>query len=140
FVRHSLPKGEMTHRGEPVDLTAIRNCGLLTIEGEKDDISGVGQTYAAQELCVNIPDWKKLHYLQLEVGHYGVFNGSRFRKEIVPRILRFIAMIDEKSVNPAKPNGGGVAKVISPKSNGAEKPKAAMLAKPNGVGKTRPAA
>ena len=55
FIRHALPKGEMMHRGQLVDLTAIRNCGLMTVEGEKDDISGVGQTYAAQELCVNIP-------------------------------------------------------------------------------------
>ena len=59
FVRHALPKGEMTHRGQLVDLTAIRNAGLLTVEGEKDDISGVGQTYAANELCVNIPRDKK---------------------------------------------------------------------------------
>ena len=60
FIRHALPKGEMMHRGQPVDLTAIRNCGLMTVEGEKDDISGVGQTYAAQELCVNIPPERKL--------------------------------------------------------------------------------
>ena len=59
FMRHALPKGEMRHRGQLVDLTAIRNCGLLTVEGEKDDISGVGQTYAAHELCVNIPRAKK---------------------------------------------------------------------------------
>ena len=81
-MRHVLPKGEMTHRGQPVDLTAIRKCGLLTVEGEKDDISGVGQTYAANELCVNIPETKKQYYLALGVGHYGVFNGSRFRIEI----------------------------------------------------------
>ena len=55
FVRHALPKGEMTHRGQLVDLTAIRSGGLLTVEGENDDISGVGQTCAANELCVNIP-------------------------------------------------------------------------------------
>src|SRR5208337_4811153 len=102
FIRHALPKGDMMHRGERVDLTAIRHCGLLTVEGEKDDISGVGQTYAADELCVNIPEAKKQHYLQLEVGHYGVFNGSRFRKEIAPRIRKFMAMIDE---TPEKPNG-----------------------------------
>ena len=102
FIRHALPKGEMRHRGQRVDLTAIRNCGLLTVEGEKDDISGVGQTYAAQELCVNIPAARKQHHLQTEVGHYGVFNGSRFRKEIAPRIREFIAMNDER---PATPNG-----------------------------------
>jgi poly(3-hydroxybutyrate) depolymerase len=109
FVRHALPKGEMTHRGQRVDLSEIRNCGLMTVEGEKDDISGVGQTYAAQELCVNIPAEKKLHYLQTEVGHYGVFNGSRFRKEIAPRIRKFLAAID---VGSAKPNG---AKASPPK-------------------------
>src|SRR5208337_1704053 len=100
FIRHSLPKAEMTHRGQRVDLAAIRSCGLMTVEGEKDDISGVGQTYAAQELCVNIPESRKEHYMATEVGHYGVFNGSRFRKEIAPRIRKFIALIDEK---PAKP-------------------------------------
>jgi poly(3-hydroxybutyrate) depolymerase len=101
FIRHALPKGQMTHRGAPVDLSAIRNCGLMTVEGEKDDISGVGQTYAAQELCVNIPPQRKLHHLQREVGHYGVFNGSRFRREIAPSIRKFIAKIDS---GPAKPD------------------------------------
>ena len=90
FVRHALPKGEMMHRRDPVDPSKIRNAALLTIEGEKDDISGVGQTEAAHKLCVNIPTEKKAHYLQLGVGHYGVFNGSRFRAEIAPRITDFI--------------------------------------------------
>lgn len=99
FVRHALPKGQMKHRGRPVDPTAIRNCGLMTIEGERDDISGVGQTYAANELCVNIPEAKKQHYLAMGVGHYGVFNGSRFRAEVAPRIRAFVAGIDA----PAKP-------------------------------------
>jgi poly(3-hydroxybutyrate) depolymerase len=109
FVRHALPKGEMTHRGQPVDLKAVRKCGLLTVEGEKDDISGVGQTYAANELCVNIPEDRKLHHLQLEVGHYGVFNGSRFRKDIAPRMLKFIAGIEAagKPHKPSKANGAG---------------------------------
>jgi poly(3-hydroxybutyrate) depolymerase len=62
----------------------------MTIEGENDDISGVGQTQAAHRLCVNIPAEKRVHYLQKRVGHYGVFNGSRFRDEIVPRIDEFI--------------------------------------------------
>jgi poly(3-hydroxybutyrate) depolymerase len=94
FVRHLLPKGEMTHRGEPVDLEAIRRCALMTVEGENDDISGVGQTQAAQDLCVNIPAEKKLHHLQLGVGHYGVFNGSRFRAQIAPRIVAFHSHVD----------------------------------------------
>jgi poly(3-hydroxybutyrate) depolymerase len=90
FVRHALPKGEMTHRGRPVDLAAIRRVALLTIEGENDDISGVGQTEAAHRLCVNIPTERKAHYLQPTVGHYGVFNGSRFRAEIAPRMSDFM--------------------------------------------------
>jgi len=91
FVNHALPKGEMIHRGELVDPSAIRNVALMTVEGENDDISGVGQTEAAHDLCVNIPDDMRVHYMQPKVGHYGVFNGSRFRSEIAPRILDFIA-------------------------------------------------
>jgi poly(3-hydroxybutyrate) depolymerase len=91
FVRHALPRGEMTHRGEQIDPSAIRNVALFTVEGENDDISGVGQTRAAHDLCVNIPADMRAHYLQPSVGHYGVFNGSRFRGEIVPRIVDFIS-------------------------------------------------
>jgi poly(3-hydroxybutyrate) depolymerase len=90
FVRHALPKGHMTHRGRAVDPSAIRRVALLTIEGEHDDISGVGQTEAAHRLCVNIPPERKAHWLQPAVGHYGVFNGSRFRAEIAPRIADFM--------------------------------------------------
>jgi poly(3-hydroxybutyrate) depolymerase len=90
FVRHALPKGEMTHRGTRIDPSKIRNTALLTVEGEKDDISGVGQTEAAHRLCVNIPAERRAHYLQLGVGHYGVFNGSRFRAETAPRIADFM--------------------------------------------------
>ncbi|HTO30736.1 MAG TPA: polyhydroxyalkanoate depolymerase [Pararhizobium sp.] len=89
FIKHALPKGEMTHRGQKIDTTAIRKVALLTVEGENDDISGVGQTEAAQTICTNIPDNMRLHYMQPDVGHYGVFNGSRFRREIAPRILAF---------------------------------------------------
>jgi poly(3-hydroxybutyrate) depolymerase len=90
FVRHALPKGEMMHRSEKVDPAKIRRVALLTIEGEHDDISGVGQTEAAHRLCVNIPEERKAHWLQPGVGHYGVFNGSRFRAEIAPRISDFV--------------------------------------------------
>ncbi|MVA72334.1 polyhydroxyalkanoate depolymerase [Agrobacterium vitis] len=89
FMRHSLPKGELMHRGKPVDCGAIRNVALLTVEGENDDISGVGQTKAAQTLCTNLADDKRMHYMQPDVGHYGVFTGSRFRREIAPRIVAF---------------------------------------------------
>src|SRR5262249_25156907 len=90
FIRHALPKGEMTHRGRLIDPSAIKRVALMTVEGENDDISGVGQTEAAHALCVNIPDENKVHYLQPSVGHYGVFNGSRFRAEIAPRIADFV--------------------------------------------------
>ena len=90
FVKHALPKGEMMHRGQPIDLLAIKDCALMTVEGENDDISGVGQTKAAHHLCANIPDAKQLYHMQKGVGHYGVFNGSRFRKEIVPAIMGFM--------------------------------------------------
>ena len=103
FVKHELPKGEMTHRGAPVDLSAIRRVGLLTVEGENDDISGIGQTRAAQELCTSIPPSMKAHYQQDKVGHFGVFNGSRFRNEVVPRIQEFHSSLRP----PAKPQAGG---------------------------------
>ncbi|MBN9037915.1 MAG: polyhydroxyalkanoate depolymerase [Rhizobiales bacterium] len=102
FVRHAMPKGQMRHRGEPVDLAAVRNTALLTVEGENDDISGVGQTQAAHDLCVNIPDARRAHYLQPAVGHYGVFNGSRFRSEIVPRISDFMKSHGKAAGQPAK--------------------------------------
>jgi poly(3-hydroxybutyrate) depolymerase len=97
FVEHSLPKGEMTHRGTLVDCTAIRDVALLTVEGENDDISGLGQTQAAHDLCTSIPADLKIHYMQPAVGHYGVFNGSRFRAEILPRIVDFITSYGRES-------------------------------------------
>lgn len=90
FVNHDLPKGTFVHRGRRVDPTRITKTALMTVEGERDDISGVGQTEAAHALCSSLPADKKLHYLQPVVGHYGVFNGSRFRNEIVPRIVKFV--------------------------------------------------
>jgi poly(3-hydroxybutyrate) depolymerase len=90
FIRHALPKGEMTHGGRRVDPSAIRRVALMTVEGENDDISALGQTEAAHALCMNIPADDKAHYVQPEVGHYGVFNGSRFRSEIAPRIADFV--------------------------------------------------
>ncbi len=96
FVRHLLPKGELTLGKERVDPAAIRRTGLMTVEGEKDDISGVGQTHAAHDLCSNLPEALKRHHLQLGVGHYGVFNGSRFRKEIAQRIVDFTREVDAR--------------------------------------------
>ncbi|MDX2258549.1 MAG: polyhydroxyalkanoate depolymerase [Hyphomicrobiaceae bacterium] len=96
FQRHALPKGEMTHRGTRVDCSAIRQTALFTVEGERDDISGLGQTEAAQDLCTSIPIDERYHYMQPGVGHYGVFNGTRWRTEIQPRIREFIRTIEFK--------------------------------------------
>jgi poly(3-hydroxybutyrate) depolymerase len=110
FVQHALPKGELMHRDKPVDLTAIRRVALMTVEGEKDDISGVGQTKAAHDLCVNIPDDLRAEYLQMGVGHYGVFNGSRFRSEIAPRISDFMLTLDMKAASERRNESAATAR------------------------------
>jgi poly(3-hydroxybutyrate) depolymerase len=90
FVKHALPKGEMTHRGKLVDPSRITRVALMTVEGENDDISGLGQTEATHAICTSIPQNRRVHYMQKGVGHYGVFNGSRFKSEIMPRISDFM--------------------------------------------------
>ncbi len=90
FIKHALANGEYTHRGELIHPKAITTTALLTVEGERDDISGVGQTQAAHDICSNIPENKRIHHLQPKVGHYGVFNGKRFRRDIVPLIVDFM--------------------------------------------------
>jgi poly(3-hydroxybutyrate) depolymerase len=90
FHDFSLAKGKFVSRGRKVDLTAINQCALLGIEGEKDNIAAVGQTKAALNLCKNIPDSKKGYHLQKGVGHYGSFSGSKFRESIVPAIKDFV--------------------------------------------------
>ncbi|PVM81142.1 polyhydroxyalkanoate depolymerase [Caulobacter radicis] len=94
FQRHLLPKGELMHRGRKVDPGAITDIGLMTVEGEKDDISGIGQTQAAHDLCSSLPADLKEDYVQPGVGHYGVFNGRRFREEIYPKVRDFILRTD----------------------------------------------
>ena len=101
FVRHALPKGLLTHRGKPVDLGAIRTPGLMTVEGEKDDITGIGQCAAAQDLCRGVPRANKLHFECPDVGHYGIFNGSRFRREIAPRISEHVRRFDRRTKGAA---------------------------------------
>ncbi|WP_277970308.1 polyhydroxyalkanoate depolymerase [Sphingomonas echinoides] len=84
FQDHSLPKGTMTHRGRPVDPGAITDIAILAIEGEKDDISGLGQTRAALTIATNLPDDKKRYYMAEGAGHYGIFNGSKWRNKVAP--------------------------------------------------------
>ena len=87
FQKHQLPKGEMQFKGRLVDPSKIRKTFLLTVEGERDDICGIGQTLAAQDLCSKIPGYMKTHHLQAGVGHYGVFSGKRWSAQIYP-VLR----------------------------------------------------
>jgi poly(3-hydroxybutyrate) depolymerase len=90
FQKHSLPKGEFVHRGKPIDPDAIRDTALLAIEGERDDISGIGQTHAALDLVPHLPARKKKYHLARDVGHYGIFNGSKWRTRIAPVVEEWI--------------------------------------------------
>jgi poly(3-hydroxybutyrate) depolymerase len=111
FQSHALPEGRMMHRGQRVDCSAIRKTAIITIEGERDDICGLGQTEAAQLLCTNVPDDERFHYVQPGVGHYGVFNGTRWRTEIQPRLRQMIRSVERKrrvgSAVEVKPYIGG---------------------------------
>jgi len=91
FQRHLLPKGKMMHRGRKVDPKAITDTALLAIEGERDDISGIGQTKAALGLAPKLPDAKKKYFLAEDVGHYGIFNGRKWRERIAPVVEDWIA-------------------------------------------------
>jgi poly(3-hydroxybutyrate) depolymerase len=115
----------MTHRGKPVDPSQIRNAALLTIEGENDDITGHGQTEAAHRLTPNIPAERKAHYTQLGVGHYGVFNGSRFRSEIAPRIADFIRSHAQKPLAKTGTDGGKLVSLDARRRSRARRPAAA---------------
>lgn len=84
FQEHSLPKGEFVHRGKAIDPDAIRDTALLAIEGEHDDISGIGQTRAALDLAEHLSIKKKKYHLAPDVGHYGIFNSSKWRNQIAP--------------------------------------------------------
>ena len=90
FQEHKLARGEQMHGDRKVDPSAIKDVALLTVEGEKDDISGIGQTQAAHTLCSNLPETLRQDYIQPDVGHYGVFNGRRFREQIAPRMKTFM--------------------------------------------------
>jgi poly(3-hydroxybutyrate) depolymerase len=91
FQNHSLPKGEMMHRGRRVDPAAIKDVALLAIEGERDDISGLGQTKAALTIATKLPAAKKQYYMAEGAGHYGIFNGSKWRDKIAPVVENWIA-------------------------------------------------
>jgi poly(3-hydroxybutyrate) depolymerase len=90
FQKQALAKGEFVHRGKRVDPAAIRDTALLAIEGERDDISGIGQTRAALELATHLPRQRKNYFLARDVGHYGIFNGSKWRSQIAPVVEEWL--------------------------------------------------
>src|SRR5437762_13867523 len=91
FQKQQLPKGELKHRRKRVDPAAIKDIALLAIEGERDDISGIGQTKAALDIATKVPAAKKRYFLAKDVGHYGIFNGRKWRERIAPVVEKFIA-------------------------------------------------
>jgi poly(3-hydroxybutyrate) depolymerase len=103
FVEHQMARGVFTHRNRRIDLSAIRNVALMTVEGENDDITGIGQCQAAIDLCTGIPARNKQHFECPQVGHYGIFNGSRFRKEIAPRMSAFMRRFDPRTIGAPAP-------------------------------------
>ena len=94
FQKHALPNGTMMSRGRRVEPAAVRKTAVMTVEGELDDISAPGQTIAAQRLCSSLPDEMRKTHFQKGVGHYGIFNGRRWREAILPEIRSFIQSHD----------------------------------------------
>ena len=92
FQTYALAKGELVISGRKIDPGALRRTALLTVEGERDDICGLGQTMAAHDLCRNLRPYRKVHHVQTGVGHYGVFSGRRWRTEVYPKVRDVIAM------------------------------------------------
>jgi poly(3-hydroxybutyrate) depolymerase len=90
FQDHDLPLGKLTWHGQKVRPEAIRRTALLTVEGERDDICAIGQTMAALDLCTGVRISQKRHHLQTGVGHYGVFSGSRWSREVYPKVRAMI--------------------------------------------------
>jgi poly(3-hydroxybutyrate) depolymerase len=90
FQEHLLPQGKLTFRGRPVNPAAVKRMGLMTVEGEKDDICSIGQTLAAQELCTGVRAYRRVHHMQAGVGHYGVFSGRKWNNEIYPLLRDFV--------------------------------------------------
>lgn len=100
FQRQLLARGEFVHRGQLINADAITHTALLAIEGERDDISGIGQTRAGLRLAGNLPESRKLYHLAMGAGHYGIFNGRRWREQIAPVLEKFIRAHETAPVTP----------------------------------------
>ena len=92
FQDHALALGKLEVQGRLVNPGAIKRTALLTVEGERDDICGLGQTLAAQDLCTGLRQYMKAHHVQTKVGHYGVFSGRRWNSEVYPMVRDIIQM------------------------------------------------
>jgi poly(3-hydroxybutyrate) depolymerase len=90
FQTHDLPRGELKWRDRVVKPSEINRTFVFTVEGERDDICGLGQTSAALDLCSNLRPVLKRHHMQTGVGHYGVFSGRRWASEIYPLVKEVI--------------------------------------------------
>jgi len=128
FKEHALPRGVLTSRDRRVDPAAIERTALLTIEGERDDICAPGQTAAAHDLCSALPAAKRARYVQPKVGHYGLFNGRRWRTEIYPRLRDFIRANDATAAGDAPPRI-----VVARWAAAAERVQAPMMAPLQGI-------
>jgi poly(3-hydroxybutyrate) depolymerase len=116
FQDHALPNGRMMHRGRRVDCAAIRKTALMTVEGERDDICGLGQTEAAHDLCSGLAADARYAYVQPGVGHYGVFSGTRWRTEIQPRIREMIRSVQSRRSAGEAPAGTPRAHRAAPRA------------------------
>lgn len=90
FQEFRLARGQLDWRDRRVHPKAIRRTALFTIEGERDDICSIGQTVAAHDLCTSLRPYRKKHYMQAGVGHYGVFSGRRWASQIYPLVRNTI--------------------------------------------------
>ena len=147
FQRHALPLHELEVEGRLVEPSKIRRTALLTVEGEKDDICAVGQTLAAQDMCDKLRPYLKTHHVQTGVGHYGVFNGHRWERQIYPRVraviydnepravvvssrARTIQPVSVAAASEAIASAPAAAAVVDVEVDSA----AAVTASPNGIG------
>jgi poly(3-hydroxybutyrate) depolymerase len=101
FHEFALPRGRLTWRGAKVTPSAMTQTALMTVEGERDDVSAPGQTRIAHELCTGVPDRKRVHHLQSGVGHFGTFHGHVWRTKIMPQIRAFIRTAASAASSPA---------------------------------------
>ncbi len=113
FQEHLLPRGQWDVGGERVNPAAIKNTALMTIEGELDDISGLGQTRAAHALCAGIREQDKVHLTAQGAGHYGIFSGRRWRDQVYPQVRDFIA---RNAAKPSRKAAAGASAGKRPKS------------------------